>query len=171
MFTEEELRAMKLKDLQTLKRGWVVVGKVAFSTGAQWQAVFAKEGRGKPNAEGGCCLVKEDYILGLLAAMSSYRELIQGCEQHQGDTCAPAAAPVAEPAQDPVAALVDLVPAPAPVAAAAPAPARAPVPAQTRDPNKRTSKRPQQYDPLFDGASDQMRLGVAKPKKLRTRKR
>ena len=119
---------------------------MAFGTSAVWQAVFAKEGRGKANAEGKCCLVKEDYILDLLAAMSSYRELMQGCEQHEGDTCAPDAAPVAEPAQDPVAALVDLVLAPAPVAAAAPAPAR--------DPNKRTSKRPQQYDPLLDGASD-----------------
>ena len=122
MFSEEELRAMKLKDLQALKRGWVAVGQVAFGTGAVWQAVFAKEGRGKANAEGKCCLVKEDYILDLLAAMSSYRELMQGCEQHEGDTCAPAAA------------LVDLVPASAPVAAAAPAPARAPVPAPARDP-------------------------------------
>ena len=40
MFSEEELRAMKLKDLQALKRGWVAVGQVAFGTGAVWQAVL-----------------------------------------------------------------------------------------------------------------------------------
>ena len=39
----------------------------------------------------------------------------------------------------------------------------------SRDPTKRPSKRPLQYDPLRDGASDQIRLGVAKPKKFKTR--
>ena len=107
----------------------------------------------------------KDYVADLLAAMKSYTELMQECEQP--GTCAPAAAPVAEPAAAPVA-----EPAAAPVAEPAPAPAvdLAPGPSgPSRDPTKRPSKRPLQYDPLRDGASDQIRLGVAKPKKFKTR--
>ena len=86
---------MNVKQLRALKRGWVAVGKLAFTNGAQWQAAFTNDGdgTGKPNAEGKCGVVKEDYIKDLLAAMKMYKELMQGCEQHQGDTCAPAAAP------------------------------------------------------------------------------
>ena len=117
-------------------------------------------------------LLFADYVADLLAAMKSYSEVMQ--ESGQPETCAPVAAPGAEPTADPVPTLVvapapapTVDPAPATVAGPAPTPtaAPAPAPATMRDPNKRPSKRPLQYDPLRDGASDQIRLGVAKPKK------
>ena len=180
IFAEEQVRAMSVKELQAIKRGWIAVGKVNFRNGAQWQAVFAKEGSGNPNAQGKRGLLREDYIADILAAIKSYEELMHGSEQP--DTCDPIAAPDAEPAADPIVALVAApapdpaltplpAPAPAPALAPPPPPAPPPAPPPDRDPNKRTSKRPQQYDPLLDGASDQMRLGVAKPKKLKTRRR
>ena len=90
------------------------VGLQQWGSTAQWQAVFTNDGdgTGNPNAEDKCGVVKEDYIKDLLAAMKMYEELMQGCEQHQRDTCALVAASVAELARDPVAALVDLAPAP-----------------------------------------------------------
>ena len=82
MFSEQELRAMPLKQLHDLKRGWLAVGQVAFANGAQWQAVFTKDGKGSgpPNAQGKCGVLKEDYIADLLAAIRSYSELMQECE-------------------------------------------------------------------------------------------
>ena len=180
MFADKEVLGMSTKELQALKRGRIAVGQVAFSNGAVWQAVFTKdgEGSGKPNAQGKRGVVKEDYVADLLAAMKSYSEVMQ--ESGQPETCAPVAAPGAEPTADPVPTLVvapapapTVDPAPATVAGPAPTPtaALAPAPATMRDPNKRPSKRPLQYDPLRDGASDQIRLGVAKPKKPKKRSR
>ena len=120
MFSEEQLRTMKVAELQALKRGWMAVGNVSFSNGAQWKAVFAKEGSGPPNAQGKCGLVKKDYIADLLAAMHSYSELMQGWESHH-EGGAPVADSVvdddADPAADPAAALaadLDADPGPAP---------------------------------------------------------
>ena len=198
MFSELELTAMKLKDLQALKRGWVAVGKVAFGNGSHWQAVFTKDGEGSgvANAEGKCGVVKKDYIADLMAAMKSYNEVMQAWEDHhdEGDapassatdpatdlatdpatdpaidpTIDPAADPTADPGADPGADPAEDSVAVPPSPAEDPAAAPAPNPASDR--HRRISRPPQHYDSLKDGANDQTRLGLAKPKQLKKRKR
>ena len=185
MFSEQELRAMPLKQLHDLKRGWLAVGQVAFANGAQWQAVFTKDGKGSgpPNAQGKCGVLKEDYIADLLAAIRSYSELMQECElaltivgahdkaaglaaDEAEDAAADEAADeAADPAADEAA---EPAPGPAAEPAPTPAPAAAPDIAPVASDRSRRITKPTQayaYDPAKDGANDQARLGKAKPKK------
>ena len=187
MFSEDELRAMKTSELHALKRGWIQVGQVAFGNGARWQAIFTKDGQGSgaPNAQGKCGVIKDDYITDLLAASKSYSELLQENElpSSEGENSDPAPDPVTDPTADPTADPVadpaadpapDPDPAPVASPSRSPAPPPAPSPAAAppaSDRSRRTAKPLNLYDPAKDGANDQTRLGKAKAKKPKRRKK
>ena len=126
-------------------------------------------------------MTKEDYITDLLAASKSYSELLQENElpSSEGENSDPAPDPVTDPAPDPAAdPAADPAPDPDPAPVASPSRSPAPPPAPSpaaappaSDRSRRTAKPLNLYDPAKDGANDQTRLGKAKAKKPKKRKK